>query len=139
MSAQSVTLAGRRAAESRMGAPNGGSTITVRRKTSDTTRNPANGTEVPVWPVVAANVPARLSHDTSQRRMEQGGVEWSAAARRVDVPMSYAGQFRDGDCVDVTAGTWAGMALVLKETRGKDQATALRMPAEEMDRPDEWG
>lgn len=133
MSITSALAAGRRAAESRMT-----STAVVRRPGGTTTDE--NGFEVDGWTDVYSG-PFRLGGSTSGpapvRRVSVGEVELQLAARIAHFPASTTG-LKDGDLIEVTGGENAGAVLRIVEASWQDQATALRVPVVEAQRPGGW-
>lgn len=111
------------------------SRVTIRRKTGATAQNESTGEEVPVWTTVATAVPFRLVPKGS-RIVEVGGVEFSEATARGDVPHDTA--IEDDDYFDITSGEWAGSAFRVIEAVKGDQRTARRLPITEVPRPEEW-
>ena len=112
------------------------SRVDVRRKTGATTTD-ANGWEIPVWEVVAYDVPFRLvGGDT--RKVTVGGVDFQEATARGDLPWDTA-DLADDDYLDITAGEWAGSVFRVVEAVKGDQRTARRVPVAEVPRPEEWG
>lgn len=124
----------RRDAESRMW-----SRATVRRKGAKT-RN-VDGTVSAGWTTILTGVPFRLggSHrgGGGYRTVRIGEVEMQVAVRTGHMPAATTG-LADLDFIDVTSGENAGVVLCIAETSGQDQATALRMPVFEVQRPAEW-
>lgn len=112
------------------------SRVTVRRKTGHMVQNESTGREVPEWEAVHADLPFRLV-PKGQRVVEIGGVEFSEATARGDVPFD-TDDLQDDDHLDITAGEWAGTALRLIEAVKGDQRTARRLPVVEVPRPAEW-
>jgi hypothetical protein len=112
------------------------SRVTVRRKTGHMVQNESTGREVPEWEVVYTDLPFRLV-PKGQRVVEIGGVEFSEATARGDVPFD-TDDLSDDDYFDVTSGEWSGTALRLIEAVKGDQRTARRLPVVEVPRPGEW-
>ena len=111
------------------------SRVDIYRKTDDTTED-ANGWEIPVWEVVAYDVPFRLvGGDT--RKVTVGGVDFQEATARGDLPWDTA-DLADDDYLDITAGEWAGSVFRVVEAVKGDQRTARRVPVAEVPRPEEW-
>jgi hypothetical protein len=132
-------------AESRMGAANGSSTGNVRRKTGRTVQNETTGREAPVWTTVHSNVNVRIAGSSGglagaarSRARGTGGIEVEVGVREVHFAAATT-DLMDGDYFESTAGENAGLVLKLIEVTWKDQATARRIPAEEVSRPSEWG
>ena len=112
------------------------SRVDVRRKTGATTTD-ANGWEIPVWEVVAYDVPFRLvGGDT--RKVTVGGVDFQDATARGDFPWDTF-DLADGDLVEVVEGEWADSVFRIVEAVKGDQRTARRVPVVEVPRPEEWG
>ena len=112
------------------------SRVDIYRKTDDTTTD-ENGWEIPVWEVVAYDVPFRLvGGDT--RKVTVGGVDFQEATARGDFPWDTF-DLADGDYLDITAGEWAGSVFRVVEAVKGDQRTARRVPVAEVPRPEEWG
>ena len=131
MSRDGALAAGRAAAMQGMT-----STVAVMRKTDDTTTD-ANGWEIPVWEVVAYDVPFRLvGGDT--RKVTVGGVDFQDATARGDFPWDTF-DLADGDLVEVVEGEWADSVFRIVEAVKGDQRTARRVPVVEVPRPEEWG
>jgi hypothetical protein len=135
MSVASVLAAGRRLAEARMT-----SRATISRKTGRMVKDD-NGYEVPEWIVVATDVPMRLSGmaaNSSPYKTETpaGGIV-NYAARVLHLPVSQSDLAND-DLVEITAGENAGTIWRVIEATWQDQATARRVPAEQVKRPAEW-
>ena len=111
------------------------SRVDIYRKTDDTTTD-ENGWEIPVWEVVAYDVPFRLvGGDT--RKVTVGGVDFQEATARGDLPWDTA-DLADDDYLDITAGEWAGSVFRVVEAVKGDQRTARRVPVAEVPRPEEW-
>lgn len=116
------------------------STVTVRRKTGVMIQDETNGDEIPEWATPFAGIPFRLdgssTGDGGMRGVTVGGVTYEQATGIGH--FAHDAALRDDDYVEITAGEWVGTVLrVVKVTR-KDQATALRVPVEEVPRPPEW-
>jgi len=128
-------------AEARMGAENGGSTVTIRRKTGNMTTND-RGLEVPEWAVIHEDLPARLSgtaaNSAPYSTQNIGGVGFTVAARVLNLPASTT-DLADDDFADITAGDNAGGVVQLIEVGWQDQTTARRIPVVAVERPEEWG
>ena len=113
------------------------SRVDIYRKTDDTTTTDANGWEIPVWEVVAYDVPFRLvGGDT--RAVTVGGVTFQEATARGDMPWDTT-DLEDNDLLDVTSGEWVGSVFRVVEAVKGDQRTARRVPVAEVSRPGEWG
>lgn len=117
------------------------STAIIRRKTGQMTKD-ANGYELPEWIVVAASTPLRLAGtaaNSAPYKTETPNVsEINRAARVAHFPASLTGLAND-DYLEITTGENAGTVWRLIEAAGQDQATARRLPVEQVDRPSEWG
>lgn len=118
------------------------SRATIRRKTDYMVQNEEDGTEVPAWTVIYADIPFRIGGSGTpgsdgSRRQDFGGVEVQTAIRTGHLPASIT-DLSDGDWIDVTAGENAGRAFSIIEVEWKDQATARRVPLLAQDRPEEW-
>ena len=132
-----VQARGRSMAGYRMGF----ATAVVRRITNRTSQNETNGREAPVWEVVYDG-PFRLggaNTGSSGTRTETiaGGVEVQTANRAGHFPADTS-SLADGDLIDITSGENAGTVWRIIEAAGQDQATALRVPIVQADRPEEW-
>ena len=111
------------------------SRVDIYRKTDDTTTD-ENGWEIPVWEVVAYDVPFRLvGGDT--RKVTVGGVDFQEATARGDFPWDTF-DLADGDLVEVVEGEWADSVFRIVEAVKGDQRTARRVPVVEVPRPEEW-
>ena len=127
-----VTAQGRRAALARMT-----STCTVRRASGYET---VDGIEQPVWldvysgPCRVAGARSGSSGTTTQT---VGGVELQVATREVHFPWDEA-DLRDGDLCEVLTGRASGVVFRLLEVDPADDQTALRVPVESTQRPEEW-
>lgn len=115
--------------------------VTIRRTTGDTTLDEGTGAEVPVWAVVGTDVPFRLdgasTGDGGSRTVTIGGVEFEQATGIGHLPYDWTA-LADGDYVEVTGGQWAGTVVKVVKATKKDQATARRVPIQEVSRPAEW-
>lgn len=129
MSLSSVLARGRAAALARMD-----STVTVRRKTGETTV--VDGLKVPVWETVHTDLPSRLV-PKGNRIVNIGGVEFSEATARADVPHDTT-DVRDDDHYEYASGEWAGTVVKILEAVKGDQRTARQLPVKEVPRPAEW-
>lgn len=109
----------------------------IRRNTGRTTQDESTGLEVPVWDVVHADLPCRVSGDGGSRTVSIGGATIETATRTLHLPADTRG-IADGDLAEVVSGEWAGRVFRVVEVVGKDQATALRLPIVESERPEEW-
>lgn len=134
MSINGALARGRRAALARMT-----SRAIVRHPTGNTVVGP-DGFTVPEW-VVVYDGPFRLAGadrgGSGSRTSTVGGVEVTLATRVASFPHGTTG-LSDGDLIEVTAGECVGLVLRILETTGQDQATALRLPVVETQRPQEW-
>ena len=111
------------------------SRVDIYRKTDDTTED-ANGWQVPVWEVVAYDVPFRLvGGDT--RKVTVGGVDFQEATARGDFPWDTF-DLADDDLVEIVEGEWADSVFRIVEAVKGDQRTARRVPVVEVPRPEEW-
>ena len=139
MSVASVLASGRRAAQRRMGAANGGSTVRVWRKTGFTTTHPETGFEVEEWAAIHLDEPSRLRGargDGAQRTYSVGGVEVTEGLREQHFRHDLA-DLAAGDVVEIVAGEWAGSYwLLLSADPGGDQQTARRLPVMSTDQPE---
>lgn len=133
MTLSGALAAGRRAAESRMT-----SRAVIKRPGGTTTD--ANGYEVDGWTVIYSG-PFRLSGSTrggaGSRTVSVGDVDVELAVRVAHFPATTTG-LRDGDLIEVTGGENAGGFLRIVEASWQDQATALRVPVVEAERPGGW-
>jgi hypothetical protein len=132
-----ATLArGRGLAEARML-----STATICRKTGQLVAD-NNGYESPEWQVVATDVPVRLSgtaaNSAPYKTETPGGGTVNYAARVAHFPVSQSDLAND-DLIEITAGENAGTIWRVIEATWQDQATARRVPVEQVKRPTEWG
>ncbi len=113
----------------------------IMRKTGLSEQNETNGREVPVWATVYADHPVRVSGAPSgaatHRRIKYGGVEQEIAVRTIHLPHDTTG-LADGDLVVINTGENTGRVYRLIETEWQDQATARRLPAHSVQRPEEW-
>lgn len=137
MSVDSVTTAGRRAAESRMT-----SRVEIRRKTGRTTQDETTGYEVPVWDTIHTDLSARFPPERGgagkSRTVDIGGAEVTLALREMHVPWATE-NLATGDYALVTAGRSAGSVWRLVEAGAPaDQSTAYRLDVVEEDKPAEW-
>ena len=131
MSRDGALAAGRAAAMQGMT-----STVDIYRKTDDTTTD-ANGWEIPVWEVVAYDVPFRLvGGDT--RKVTVGGVDFQEATARGDLPWDHV-DLADDDFLEIVSGEWEGSVFRVVDAITGDKRTARRVPVEEVPRPEEWG
>lgn len=116
------------------------STAVVRRVDPANPGTDENGFEVDGWTTVYDG-PFRLGGstrgDAPTRRVSVGDVELQLAARVAHFPASTTG-LRDGDVIEVTEGENAGAFLRIVEASWQDQATALRVPVVEAQRPSGW-
>ena len=140
MTLADVLARGRQAAESRMGAENGGSTVTIRRRTGQMTTN-TRGLEVPEWEDVHVDLPARLSgtaaNSAPYSTQNIAGVEFTMPSRVLHLPAATT-DLADDDYAEITAGENAGVVVRIIEVGWQDQATARRLPVVGVDRPEEW-
>lgn len=127
----------RQHAESRMT-----STADVRRRTGVMAQDPDTGREYPVWTVVHAAIPLRVSGagkagvgSTVQTSIPGGTV--NRALLTAHFPASTT-DLRDGDLIEVTAGETAGLVLEILESDPSDQKTARRVSVRSVQRPERW-
>lgn len=136
MSIEAALSRGRAAALARMT-----STATVRRKTGATTQDESTGRTVAVWADVHTDTPFRLAGANSgagrSRSLDVAGVQFEQAVRVGNFAYDTA-DLADDDYIEITAGENAGRVLRIIEATWQDQATARRVPVEEVDRPEEW-
>jgi hypothetical protein len=136
MSVASVLAAGRRLAEARMT-----SRATISRKTGQMVKDD-NGYESPEWLIVATDIPMRLSgmaaNSSPYKTGTPGGGVMNYAARVLHFPISQSDLAND-DLIEITAGENVGTVWRVIEATWQDQATARRVPAEQVKRPTEWG
>lgn len=124
-------------AESRMGAVNGGSTATVWREDPDNNPVVVDGLETPSWVAELTSLPGRLAANrgaSQSRTVTIGQTEVQLAVREWHCPAGTA--LHDGDVIEVTSGEHAGTYLRVIESNGSDQATALRVPVIETQKPE---
>lgn len=136
MSVASALAAGQRAAESRMGAGNGASTVHVWRKTGEMVPD-ANGYDVPEWVVELADVPCRIGSSLGagqSRTVSTPGGDLTLGVRVAHFPAATEG-LKDGDHIEVTAGRLVGSVWQVVEADDADQQTARRVPVVAVDRP----
>ena len=123
-----------------MGAVNGASTGTLRRKTGQKTTD-TRGLQVPEWVTISTDLPSRVAgtaaNSAPYRTVSTPGGDVEVAARVIHFPAATA-DLRDGDYYEVTAGALSGLAFEIVEATWQDQATARRVPAVEVQRPEEW-
>lgn len=129
MSIESVLVAGRRAAESRMT-----STAVVRRPGGKTTD--ANGFEVDGWTEVYAALPCWVDSG-GVRTVRVGDVEMQLAAPKMKVPHD-TDLLRDGDLAAVVGGPCDGRFFRFVETTPLDQKKQQVFTVVETDRPGGW-
>lgn len=114
------------------------SRCTVRRRSGSTV---VDGLEVPAWTVVLTDLPVRVAGadrgGSGTRRVMVGETEVQLAVRVLHFPAATS-SLADGDLVEVTSGECAGAVFRLVESGFQDQSTARRVPAVEVDRPEEW-
>ena len=140
VSVQSALRSGQRAAESRMGAVNGASTVHVWRKTGLMVPDESTGYDVPEWVVELADVPCRIGSDRGaapSRTVSTPGGDLTLGVRTAHMPVSTDG-LRDGDFLEVPAGRLVGSVWQVVEADAADQQTARRVPVVAVDRPGEW-
>lgn len=133
MTASSALIAGRRAAEARMT-----SRCAVRRGGAMVV---TDGIEAPGWADILTDLPCRLGGSerggSGTRTTTVGQSEVQLAVRVLHVPAGTTG-VSDGDLVEITSGENAGLVIEVVEAAWQDQATALRLPVVEAQRPEEW-
>lgn len=99
-----------------------------------------NGFEVDGWTTIYSG-PFRLSGSnrgsTGSRTAHVGDIDVELAVRVAHFPATTTG-LRDGDVIEVTAGENADNFLRIVEASWQDQATALRVPVVEAQRPGGW-
>lgn len=99
-----------------------------------------NGFEVDGWAIVYDG-PFRLAGPPrgggGSRTARIGDVDVELAVRVAHFPASTSG-LRDGDLIEVTSGENVGGFLRIVEASWQDQATALRVPVVEAQRPGGW-
>jgi hypothetical protein len=127
---------GRALAEARML-----STATINRKTGRMVTDAA-GIESPEWVVVATDVPIRLSGTAASsapyKTQTPGGGTVNYAARVAHLPVTQSDLAND-DYIEITGGENTGTVWRVIEATWQDQATARRVPVEQVKRPTEWG
>lgn len=135
MRAPSRLPAMRARAESRMT-----STIVVRRPDPANPVTDEHGYRQPGWTDVYDG-PFRLAgakaSGSGSRTVTVGGVEVTVAVRTAHFPAGTTG-LADDDLCEVTGGENAGVVLRIVEASSQDQATALRVPVIEAQRPTSW-
>ncbi len=113
----------------------------IMRKTGLTEQNETNGREVPVWATIYADHPVRVAGvprgAATHRTIKYGGVEQEVAVRTIHLPHDTTG-LADGDLVVINTGENTNRVYRLIETEWQDQATARRLPAHSVQRPEEW-
>lgn len=114
------------------------STCTIRRRTGERDTDPS-GIDVEVWATVYTG-PVRIAGAARGASPVTGrdnrAVEVNHAHRDASLPLGTA--VADGDLIEITAGDTTGLVFRIVEAAGKDQATALRVPVEAVERPPEW-
>lgn len=128
-------------AEGRMGAANGSSDVTLKRKSGNAAQNETTGVEAQSWTLLGTPR-ARLGSMGSKRgagvkNLSPGGVVWEQADRTLHLPASL-GDLVTGDVAEVTAGESAGTFWRVLEATRHDQMTAWRVPVLQIDRPKDW-
>lgn len=117
------------------------SRVTVRRKTGRQAQSETTGEQLPVWSLVASEVPFRLGtggSDGGSRTVVVGGVAFEEASAVGEFPAAFD-ELADGDFLEVTSGEWSGAVFSVVAAVRADQKTARRVPVREESRPDEWG
>jgi hypothetical protein len=112
------------------------SRCTVRRKNGTPAQNESTGLVGATWTDVHTDLPFRLV-PKGGRSVEVGGVEYSEATARGDMPWDTT-DLRDGDYIEITSGEWAETVISVVEAVKGDQRTARRVPVVEVARPVEW-
>lgn len=105
--------------------------------------DPANpvvvdGLEVPGYVAEMSDLPGRLAANRGAgqtRTITIGQTEVQVAVREWHCPAGTVG-LRNGDVLEVTAGDSAGTFLRVVEATSTDQATALRLPVVETQKPE---
>ena len=116
------------------------SRCTIRRSTGRTAQDESTGLEVPIWDVTYTNLPIRVggSRNAATTRTEDvAGVEVQTALRIAHLPAPTT-DLADGDLIELTSGELVGVVLRVVEATWQEQATARRVPCEQVDRPEEW-
>lgn len=137
MSIASALAAGRRAAESRFGFENGGSTATVWREDPE---DPVvvDGLSTANWVMEYSTLNGRIAGTrggaAQTRTVTIGQTEMQLAVREWHCPVGT--ELRDGDLIEVISGENEGVYLRVVESAGKDQATACRVPVVETQKPE---
>lgn len=117
------------------------SRATIRRMTGRMVQNEDTGRQYPVWAVTHTALRLRVatsaagSGQTRQVTLPGGAV--NLAVLTVHLPATTT-DLRDGDHIEVTSGENAGLVLKVLEADWSDQKTALRLPVEAVQRPEEW-
>lgn len=96
-----------------------------------------DGMQTPAHRLLYADLPCRLARDEQSSEATVGDASAEQARRRLDVP--HDTRLVDGVLVQIVSGEWVGTFWRLPESVGKDQATALRLVAEEAEEPEGWG
>ncbi len=113
------------------------STATIHRRGTKATG--PSGDDVWSYTTPHVGTPFRLAGSTSgdggSRSVTIGGVTYEKATAVGHLPADTT-NLRDGDLIEVTAGEWAGSVFRIVEAVKKDQATARRVPVEEVARPE---
>lgn len=120
-----------------MGAENGGSTGTVRRRSGYAK---VNGISTAQWEDVHVDLPLRIAgseKDGATITTEIGSTKVTRGVRTASVP-ACTSNLRDDDLIDITAGENAGTVVRIIEADWQDQATAKRFPIVFEQRPREW-
>jgi hypothetical protein len=124
-----------------MGAANGASDVTIKRKSGDVVQDETTGVEAQSWEAVLTG-PARFSAFGGggvgrEKPLDPGGVTWEQADRTLSLPAATQ-DLVDGDVVEVTAGEIAGTFWRILESARHDQMTAYRLPVVQVDEPEGW-
>lgn len=96
-----------------------------------------DGLETPGWVAELTELPGRIAANrgaAQTRAVTIGQTEVQLAVREWHCPATTV--LRDGDVIEVTAGENTGIYLRVVEATGSDQATALRVPVVEIQKPE---
>lgn len=123
-------------AESRMT-----SRCTIRRLSDRASQNPTTGMKAAEWDDVHTDLPIRVSGVSGgaapTRRDDVAGNAEQRAERIAHLPVTTS-DLADDDLIEITSGDTAGLVLRVVEAAWQDQATARRVPVEQVQRPTEW-